>query len=253
MESLPDLSASWLSNYEDFYQAETSTSPDFLADCRIHVLSVADSPPSDVIIAHQVLLSNSSDFFYNTFTAGMRETETGVVEVICKPPTLFRSIVRWMYSGKFEFNPDDIVNLIQVTHEYGIQALEGFLSNELQTVVTAQNLLHFLDKCFEYQLPDAIQHLEPFLIKFLREIDPKELGRVCDVATFVKVLMACELGNKEKINIITKFVDADTGYELTSDDRMRLTQCLNRAEPLKELLSPDLKWLRRGFYQQLKG
>jgi hypothetical protein len=253
MEYSQDLYASWLCNYEEFYPDEKSESPGFLADCRIHVLASPSASPSDVIAGHRVILSNSSDFFYNTFTAGMREAETGIVEIVCKPPSLFRSIVHWMYSENLEFNPTDIVNLIQVTHEYGILQLETFLLNELDSIVTPQNLLSFLDRCFEDQLPDAVVSMEPFLVRFLNELDPKELGRVCDVPTFVRVLGKCQLGNKEKIGLISQFVDADTDYELTSEDRMGLTQCLNRSEPLKRLLSPDLKWLRKGFYQALKS
>jgi hypothetical protein len=247
MEFHQDLYASWLCNYEDFYQNE------LLSDCKIHVVPSPGAPPSKEIPGHRVILSNSSDFFYNSFTAGMREAQTGIVEVNCRPPELFLSIVQWMYSGKLDFSENDIMNLIQVAHEYGILQLEKFLVQELERIVNPQNLLTFLDRCFEDQLPDAIGELEPFVVKFLNEIDAKELGRVCDVSTFVKVLGKCQLGNKERIELITQFVDADTGYELTSEDRMRLTQSLNRSEPLKHLLKPDLKWLRKGFYNTLKS
>jgi hypothetical protein len=253
MEYTQDLYASWLCNYEEFYEGGAPPLAGFLSDCRIQVLPYAGAPPADVMAGHRVILSNSSDFFYNIFTAGMREAQTGIVEVICKPPSIFRSIVRWMYSAKLEFSPGNIVNFIQVSHEYGILQLEQFFAGELATIVTPQNLLGFLDRCFEDQLPDAIGALEPFLVKFLSDIDARELGRVCDVATFVRALGKCQLGNKERIELITQFVDADTGYELTSDDRMRLTQCLNRSEPLKHLLKPDLKWLRKGFYQALRN
>jgi hypothetical protein len=252
MDYSQDLYASWLCNYEEFFEDGTTPLAGFLADCRIHVVTASGTPPSDVIAGHRVILSNSSDFFYNTFTAGMRESETGIVEVICRPPSLFRSIVRWMYSAKLELNVGDIMNLIQVSHEYGILELEKFFVSELDTIITADNVLGFLDKCFEDQLPDAIRALEPFLANYLSEIDVKALGKVCDVTTFAKVLTKCRFGNQEKIALITQFVDADTEYELNSDDRMVLTQCLNRSEPLKHLLKPDLKWLRKGFYQTLK-
>jgi hypothetical protein len=183
----------------------------------------------------------------------MRESETGIVEVVCKPPSLFRSIIAWMYSSRLEYEPRDLVSLVQVGHEYGIVQLERFAISELAAVVTSENIVTFLDRCFEDELPDAVTALEPFLVKFLGDIDARKLGQSCDVPTFVRVLSQTSLGNKERVELITKFVEADTGYELTAEDRMRLTQCLNRTEPLKPFLTPDLKWLRKGFYQQLKN
>jgi hypothetical protein len=252
MEYSQTVFVSSLSNYEEFYQDTASDSPGFLTDCFIHVLPAQGAPPSEILAAHRVILSNSSDFFYNIFTAGMRESETGVVEVVCKPPELFRSVVRWMYKGQFDFAPADLASLLQVAHRYGIVQLERFLRGELNVFVSARTVLGFLDRCFEDQLPDAAAALEPFLVRFLRELDARELGRSCDVQTFVRVLGECAMGNEERVSLITDFVEADTGYELTGEDRMRLTQCLNRAEPLKPFLREDLKWLRKGFYQSLK-
>jgi hypothetical protein len=253
MEYAQTVYASWLSNYEEFYQEPGGESPGFLTDCCIHVLPALGAPPSEIVPAHRVILSNSSDFFYNIFTAGMRESETGVVEVVCKPPALFRSIVRWMYTGTFEYAPCDIAGLLQVAHGYGIVQLERFLRAQLGEFVTPATVIAFLDRCFEDQLPDAAAALEPFLARFLRELDARELGRSCDVQTFVRALAQCPMANKERVALITQFVDADTGYELTAEDRLRLTQCLNRAEPLKPFLSEDMKWLRKGFYQSLKN
>jgi hypothetical protein len=90
-------------------------------------------------------------------------------------------------------------------------------------------------------------------VNYSNEIDVKASGQVCDVATFAKVLTKCLFGNQEKIALFTQFVDADTEYELKSYDRMLLTQSLNRSEPLKHVLKPDLKWVCKGLYQTPKS
>jgi hypothetical protein len=224
----------------------------FLCDCEIQLYAdLSDDQPCDVIRAHRVVLANSSDFFYNSFTSGMQESATGIVKVCGSSPSAFRSVIRWMYGGTFDYDRPDALNLAQVCHDWSVSALEQFFVREIQAMVSLENIIDLLAKCFDEKLPDALALLEPFLAGFIREIDIARLSDACDVATFAAALGHSNLANKEKVAMINRFL-ADEKYQTTQDDRTRLIAAMDKKQPLKQYLNPKWRSVHPPMYRALR-
>jgi len=54
------------------------------------------------IRAHKIILSARSNFFRAIFSSGMKEASNGVVEIVDISMTIFRFMLKYMYSGKYE-------------------------------------------------------------------------------------------------------------------------------------------------------
>lgn len=224
----------------------------FLCDCEIQLYAdLSDDRPSDVIRAHRVVLANSSDFFYNSFTSGMQESTTGIVKVCGNSPSSSRSVIRWMYGGTLDYDRSDALNLAQVCHDWSIPALEPFFFEQVQAMVSLDNIIDLLAKCFDEKLPDVLPLLVPFMARFIHEIDIGRLSDACDVATFAAALGHSNLHNKEKVALINRFL-ADEKYQTTQDDRTRLIAAMDKRQPLKQYLNPEWCWVHPPMYRALR-
>lgn len=239
MDYTQDLYLAPLFNFNEFFESG------FLTDCEIRVHNSHDDPEYTSIKAHQAVLANASDFFYNTFTSGMQEAKTGIVDVYTNPMNLFPEVVRWMYNGCLDFCDAKLMALLGIAHNYGITLLENELTAHLEKVVTKDNITVFVQQCFDCGLSEELKALEPTIARYIDEIPITQLSDALDVATFAEVLSQCKMSNEQKIQKIQQFLG---DWETSEEEKQALGQCLTKENGLRALLTgKDYPWLPAGF------
>lgn len=220
-----------------------------LADCEIHVHQSMDDPEYQIIRAHRLVLANSSDFFHNSFTSGMIETETGVVDVYTNPNNLFPVVVKWMYDGSLAFDPSQIMSLLSIAHNYGIRKLDIELNKVLEKNITPETILSYVQQCFDNELSDELKGLEPYLAKYLMDIPIGELSDALDVATFARVLEKSSLTNEQKVPLIREFLG---DWDPSDEEKDALFGALKFDSQFRRLVTRDDKWLPMRFLKTVK-
>jgi hypothetical protein len=248
MDYSQDLFCSCLFQYTKFLGSTN------LSDCTIQVYQhQTDTTPSYELPGHKLVIANSSEFFYNSFTSGMEESATGVVRVFANPPSLFRTILEWMYTGILSYDESLILHMIQICHDCGIAQLEHFLVNQLPNIIRPDNICHFLRGCFDDALPDALPTIVPLLAQCIGDIDAAELSSVCDVATFTAAVKQSNLTGAQRLEEVAAFFD-DPEYEVTPDDRQRLLELLKSVPPadvrdVVNLREKKWQWVNPNWYK----
>lgn len=76
------------------------------------------------IHAHKCMLATRNEYFRAMFLTGLKEATSRRVPILGVKPELFRRILRYYYTGVVEeIDPEGVVELFMVAHEYGIEAL----------------------------------------------------------------------------------------------------------------------------------
>ena len=200
MDYVQDIYYSDIFDFGDFIETGS------LFDCEIRAREKEGSDEFVLIKAHKIILSNSSVFFNNIFTSGMEESHTGIVDVSLKSSKLLPSVIRWMYTGKIDFTYDDLMPLLNVSHNYGVTELEKQLIEILNTVNDEKVLIGLTKKCYDEQLDKELQLLIPILAKNFNKIPLNILSEELDVVTFSNIIKLTELSTEEKVKSITEFL-----------------------------------------------
>ena len=220
-----------------------------LSDCEIHVHKSADDPEYEIIRAHRLVLANSSDFFHNSFTSGMIESETGVVDVYTNPDGLFPVVVKWMYDGKLAFDMSQIMSLWNIAHTYGIRKLDTELKNILEKNLSADTILGYVQQCFDCELSDELKNLEPYLVQYLTTIPITDLSNALDVTTFAHVLQQSSLSNEQKVPLIREFLG---DWDPSDEEKDALFGALRFDSMFRRLVTREDKWLPMRFLKTVK-
>lgn len=164
-------------DYESFL--EEGHSP----DCTIIL------PNGTEVLAHRIILSQSSTFLHNAFTSGMQEDSKREVSIHFDPGNQFINILKFMYKKEICINDQNILQLIEITHFYGLHDLYNFLVNEyLDQQLSPSNIFQYVDKCFELEFNESLRSLEPYLARFYQEIPISTFSEKLDISTFCHVL-----------------------------------------------------------------
>ena len=189
----------------------------FLTDCELRVRSL-ESDGFDTIRAHRVILANSSDFFYNSFTSGMTEAETGIVEMTKNPMGLLPRVIQYLYSGNIEFDESEAMSLLFIAHDYGINSLTARLQAYIDSVESPDVILRFADQCFESEFVSELKDLVPAIARMYDKFAMSRLTTALDVPTFALVLASLKnLDDSKKVNELLEFIGK--GYTCVDEDR----------------------------------
>jgi hypothetical protein len=179
----------------------------------------------------------------------MREATTGVVDIYVSPPESILPVFQWIYTGKLNFALSNFMNLIYISHQYGIHQLERELRALLATVLSPETILSIIQQCFERQLSDELRLLEPAIARFLESIPIAALSEALDVLTFSRVIEKSSLANEARVNLITGFMG---GYDPSREEKRALVQALKREPGLKALLDgKGYNWVPPEFLRAL--
>lgn len=168
---------------DQFFDYETFLENGDSPDCTIIL------PNGNRIPAHRIILSRSSSFLHNAFTSGMQEDSKREVSIHFDPGDQFINVLKFMYKPEITINDQNILQLIEITHFYGIHDLYNFLVNDyLDQNLLPSNIFQFVDKCFELELHEALRSLEPYLARFYNDLPISTFSEKLDISTFCHVL-----------------------------------------------------------------
>lgn len=146
-------------------------------------------PSGKKIPAHRLILSRFSSFLYNAFTSGMQEDSQREVAINFDPGDQFINILHFMYTQQIDIDDQNILQLIEITHFYGLHELNNFLVNDhLKQILSPSNIFQYVDKCFDMELNESLRYLEPHLARFYQEIPIQIFSEKLDINTFCHVL-----------------------------------------------------------------
>lgn len=179
-----------------------------LYDCTI------DLGDGQLVPAHQLILSTTSDFFFNAFTSGMSEQETRHVKLDVNPGNVFPTVLNWMYTGEIEITTDNVMALSAIAQFYGISVLIGHTETMIESSVRedCKILIKFIQDCFEMELVEELDRLVPLIAQHFTKFDIQELSDNLDVRTFCKIREMLGMQLSEKVACTTAFLgeyDAD--------------------------------------------
>ena len=194
-------------DYNDFYDSG------FLSDVK---LKIKNGPE---INAHIIVLANSSRFFYSMFTGDMQEARKHYAELKHNPGNLLTRVIRYMYTGKIQWDFEETMSLYSIARFYQIDSLLHHIQQQLEKIVTAQNVMQLVDQCFQEHLLDELRYIERFVVKYYQELKLEDLSDQLDVLTFANILSSPELPKKftsqELVETITNFL---VDYEFEKDE-----------------------------------
>lgn len=224
-------------NYEEFLKSGD------LSDCELHIHKSKEDQSYSVIRAHKFILSNSSLFFHNIFTAGMKETQTGIAEIYQNPYDLIPRVINWMYTGRIDIKLKELMSLINITHMFGISKLESQMQEKLEESINESTILEFVKECYDNELPKELQILIPHLASLFDKISISDLSETLDVFTFAKVIKLIELPVEDKVLKITDFLQ---DWKPSDEEKNALANVFTPSE--KSKLNPlvskyNITWL----------
>jgi len=92
------------------------------------------------IPAHKLILSARSDYFRRMFDAGMKEAETGVVDIEDVDVDIFRGLLRFIYSGILPPpSVETVTKLLVAAERYGLAPLKESCAEAIADDVTVDN------------------------------------------------------------------------------------------------------------------
>ena len=217
----------------------------FLTDCEIHIHSSQDDASYTTVRAHRAVLANASDFFYNTFTSGMQEAETGVVDVHANPLDMLPAVINWMYDGRLDFAAEKAMAVLSIAHNYGITVLEREVVAYIKRVANKETIPKLIQQCFDAGLSEELQALEPIIAEHIKELSIAQLSEALDVTTFAHVIGQCKMPNAERIAKIQEFLG---DWNASPEEKAALGECLAKEPGLRALLQgKNYSWLPDGY------
>lgn len=209
-----EFSATSLPDYTDYLTHSQ------ICDCKIET---ADHERT--YHAHRAVLANASDFFLNVFTSGMQEDTERTVVLNEKYSPLFDSVFNFLYSGRIEVSPDELVSLLDYAHYFGIRSLTSTVLKVVEENLSKEWLLKFIDDCWIVESQAALDEFIPFIQQIFDEFEISELSSVLDVTTFCRVLSGISFESKEAL---TSCIEEFLGDWETTE---------NEQEVIEELIS----------------
>ena len=234
-----------------------------LTDCEIRVYETEGSDEYESIKAHKAILCNASDFFYNTFTSGMSEAETGIVETTKNPKGLLKSVIRFLYSGELTMGDDDVMPLLFIAKDYGITSLQMLIIDYItgKECANATAILDFVDQCFQYELVDELALLEPIIATHYNLFTIDNLSNLLDVKTYAHVLKSVKKPMLDKVKDIVVFL---RDWKCDEEEKQALAEVFdirdseesefireNARKVREELKANGKDWLPADFYAKL--
>ena len=208
-----------------------------LTDCELLVHDSPNGPVTSNIRAHRLVLSSSSEFFYNAFTSGMKESVENRIDIFSNPLNQFPRVVQWMYNGTIDITEENFIPLLNIAHTYGIVQLESDLKSYLESRLNVDILMKLVNRCYDLECQDQLQVLEPYMADLFNQIPIQMLSDALDVDTFISVITKAGLPVEDRIKKTTEFLGS---YELTDEEKDHLFKIIGD-------LTPDVRQLVRQY------
>lgn len=164
-------------NCDEFYQNHDS------ADCTIII------PGQEPILAHRAILSSYSSFFENSFTSGMQEDSKRQVVIDFNPCNMLPDLIEYMYTEYITLTQENIMPLMELSKYYGVNSLYEGLCGKLNEEITPENILYFVQVCYENNLSFTLEIISKCHVARLYDsLDRSEFTNIFDIKTFCIIL-----------------------------------------------------------------
>lgn len=222
-------------------------------------------PDGQVIHAHKMVLVNCSYFFSDCFsdTSSFGESKTGIVEIKIGSYSHLHKLITFIYSGKINCEPDEILPLLSLAHYYRIPKLKEKLSEEIRKRIENSDdpsgqIISFYKQCqtygdeFEDALDSYMSSLDDITSEFIISLQKpgsklkpeKFINDISNYMTCTRFAMIIGiLHDKYKKNdgSLIKWTDIFYGdYEGDESEKKDITSSLSKIFPINQLVSH--KW-----------
>lgn len=173
-----------------------------ICDCMIKM-----EGSDETISAHRVVLANASVFFFNAFTSGMQEDTDRIVTIPSQYAMLFPKVLEFLYTGIINVEMNELIPLIDHAHYFGIQSLMSALEEMMNTSMTKDKLVKFIEDCYAYSLQEPLNKLIPYMQRFFNELTIAEFSEMLDTITFCKVIGDLQMTVDQKVECLNAFLN----------------------------------------------
>ncbi|XP_052783635.1 BTB/POZ domain-containing protein 2-like [Mya arenaria] len=112
---------------------------------------------------HRFMLASRSPVFYTMFCGSL--PEASVVEIPDVEADVFRTIVRFMYTGEIQIMPDSVMATMYAAKKYDIQPLTNRCKTFLEKEIAVENVCIILDQASKFEEKELIQQCLSFVSK----------------------------------------------------------------------------------------
>ncbi|WAR01932.1 BTBD2-like protein [Mya arenaria] len=126
--------------------------------CDVTILAGKDEQE---VKCHRFMLASRSPVFYTMFCGSL--PETGVVQVPDVEASVFRQVVRFVYSGEIQVMPESAMALLYVAKKYDIQALTDRCRTFLEKIIAVDNVCIILEQAVMFDEKVLIQQCLTFV------------------------------------------------------------------------------------------
>lgn len=151
-------------------------------DCTLFI------PDQEPLQASRAILSNQSSFFYNVFTSDTEEAIKKEVEIKYNPCNAFPLLLEYIQTEFIEITPENIMPLIEISKYYLVDSLYDGLCEKLNEVLTKDNILDFVQVCYDNKLNAALEIISTHVSRLYDNINRDEFTNIFDIKTFCKIL-----------------------------------------------------------------
>eukprot|EP01124_Arcella_intermedia_P028318 TRINITY_DN5728_c0_g1_i1.p1 TRINITY_DN5728_c0_g1~~TRINITY_DN5728_c0_g1_i1.p1 ORF type:complete len:406 (+),score=118.67 TRINITY_DN5728_c0_g1_i1:1006-2223(+) len=136
------------------------------------------TPEGDEIYAHKAILSSRSDRWRAMFLAGFVESRQDVIDTPIRAP-VFLSLLKFVYTDELDVNPEDSVELLMASNEFGLPRLKQLCEEFVERGIDVDNVAWL----FEIADQNDCHQLKKFTFYFLL----KEFDEVCKTETYANL------------------------------------------------------------------
>ncbi|KAK0058908.1 kelch-like protein 24 [Biomphalaria pfeifferi] len=102
---------------------------------------------------HRTVLAAMSTYFCAMFSSGMKESHEKIITLKGISPTHFEKVLEFLYTGNIELTYDSVVDLLQISSMYQIEALQLICEKFLANDICIQNCIINWKSALSYNSP----------------------------------------------------------------------------------------------------
>ena len=171
-------------------------------------------PGQNPFRVHRAILANYSLFFDNCLVSGLKEDTDGEFEVPKKTHyEIFPTLLQYMYTSEIDVTKENLLPLIEVSRYYQVQSLSEKLRTHINSILTPENALFFVNQCYLKELPLALEYVSNYISDHYSEISREGFGNSFDTKTFARILERAILNKSFEGNVeaeIDNFMNGET-------------------------------------------
>lgn len=131
---------------------------------------------------HSIVLAASSDYFYSLFSNKEKDHHFEFLD-----SAALERVIRFCYTGQIELSSENIENIANAAHQFGMQHLKSVCGEFIETTADASNCLQYAliaERCGLRSSKElAQQFLAQTCANISKNVSPKNAVHLNDVAT----------------------------------------------------------------------